>query len=77
MAKKKSGSGTSKAKKAVAAVERAQRELQLSIKNLKTAMGHVHWGSAAQGHPHGASRQGHPHGAKGHPHGAKGHPHKA
>jgi len=76
MAKKKSARATNTAKKAVAAVEKAQRELELSIKNLKTAMGHIHWGTIAQGHTHGPG-QGHPHYAKGHPHGAKGHPHGA
>jgi hypothetical protein len=78
--KKKSKGGLAPLRKAVAGIERAQRELQLNIKNLKAAMGHIHTPGEDEG-------KGHPHGAgsgrmKGHPHGAasgrmKGHPHTA
>jgi hypothetical protein len=76
--KKKSAGGLAPLRKALAGLERVQRELQLNIKNLKTAMGHIHkaGGDAGQGHPHGAGP------GKGHPHAptsgkAKGHPHSA
>ena len=60
-AKKKSKSGAGSVQKALAGIERAQRELQLNIKNLKTAMGHSYksGGTAAQGHSYGASGKGH------------------
>jgi acetyl-CoA acetyltransferase len=64
MAKKKAGS--SDAKKAFAAIEKAHKELELHIKKFKTVMGHGFVGSAAKGHPHGAT------GAQ-----VKGHPFKA
>lgn len=85
--KKKSTSGSAATRKALAAIDKAQKALQLNIKNLKTAMGHPHTGAAtAKGHPHTAGMvKGHPHTAasrvKGHPHSArvraKGHPHTA
>jgi len=73
--KKKSASGLAPLRKALAGIERTQRELQLNIKNLKAAMGHIHK-PEGQGHPHGAAA------GKGHPHTAtsgkvKGHPHSA
>jgi hypothetical protein len=90
-AKKKSKSGEASIKKALAGIERAQRELQLNIKNLKTAMGHIHkpGGGAGEGHIHraGGAGEGHIHHAgsgkmKGHVHSpssgkAKGHVHSA
>jgi len=74
--KKKSAGGLAPLRRALAGIEMAQRELQLNIKNLKTAMGHIHkaGGGTGQGHPHGAGPgKGHPHTAtsgkaKGHPH---------
>jgi hypothetical protein len=74
--KKKSAGGLAPLRKALAGLERVQRELQLNIKNLKTAMGHIHkaGGDAGQGHPHGAGK-GHPHTATSGK--AKGHSHSA
>ena len=51
--KKKSAGDLAPLRKALSGLERTQRELQLNIKNLKTAMGHIHKASG-QGHPHGA-----------------------
>jgi len=86
--KKKSAGGLAPLRKALAGIERAERELQLNIKNLKTAMGHIHkaGGDEGKGHPHGARMRGHVHSpsgmVKGHVHSAKsgkakGHPHSA
>jgi hypothetical protein len=88
--KKKSAGDLAPLRKALSGLERTQRELQLNIKNLKTAMGHIHKaGGEAKGHPHGAASgrmKGHVHSpsgmAKGHVHSAtsgkaKGHPHSA
>jgi hypothetical protein len=73
--KKKSTSTGAATQKALARIEKAQKALQLNIKNLKTAMGHPHAAGRPKGHPHSAT------GAKGHPHSAtarpKGHPHHA
>ena len=74
MATKKKSGGSSDAKKALAGIEKAHKALQLNIKNLKTALGHIH--AAGKGHVHSASgrAKGHVHAAanrpKGHPHGA-------
>jgi hypothetical protein len=67
-AKKKSTGGSAAARKALAGIEKAQKALQLNIKNLRTAMGHPHGSGAsrAKGHPH------HPSAGK-----VKGHPHSA
>ncbi|MGH9511315.1 MAG: hypothetical protein ACRD2U_04175 [Terriglobales bacterium] len=67
--KKKSKGGAGSVQKALAGIDRAQRELQLNIKNLKAAMGHIHkpGGGAGQGHIHkaGGAGQGHIHLASG------------
>jgi hypothetical protein len=77
--KKKSAGDLAPLRKALSGLERVQRELQLNIKNLKTAMGHIHkaGGSEGRGHVHSASGM-----AKGHVHSAtsgkaKGHVHSA
>jgi hypothetical protein len=67
MAKKKKSTGAAAAtRKALAAIEKAQKTLQLHIKKLRAAMGHVHGPSRMKGHPHSAARRvrGHPHGAR-------------
>ncbi|HEY5211576.1 MAG TPA: hypothetical protein VIJ38_00980 [Acidobacteriaceae bacterium] len=87
--KKKSTGGNAPIRKALAGMEKAQRELELNIRNLKAAMGHIHKasGGTGQGHIHAASGKGHVHSAKsgmakGHVHSAtsgkaKGHVHSA
>jgi hypothetical protein len=50
-AKKKSTGGSASALKALAGIEKAQKALDLNIKNLKTAMGHIHH-SRTKGHIH-------------------------
>lgn len=79
--KKKSASGLAPLRKALAGIEKTQRELQLNIKSLKAAMGHIHTPGTGKGHVHSASGKGHVHSAsaKGHTHtaSAKGHTHTA
>ncbi len=87
--KRKSAGGEAPLRKALAGIEKAQRELELNVRNLKAAMGHIHkaGGGPGQGHIHtagGGSGQGHIHTAsgKGHVHSAtsgkaKGHVHSA
>ena len=75
--KKKSTGGNAPIRKALAGMEKAQRELELNIRNLKVAMGHIHKasGGTGQGHIHAASGKGHVHSAKSAM--AKGHVHSA
>ncbi len=84
--KRKSAGGEAPLRRALAGIEKAQRELELNVRNLKAAMGHIHkagggpgqghihtaGGGAGQGHIHTASGKGHVHSAK-----AKGHLHSA
>jgi hypothetical protein len=67
-AKKKSTGGSASARKALAGIEKAQKALDLNIKNLKTAMGHIHQSgvSGVKGHIHKAAagkEKGHIHSA--------------
>jgi hypothetical protein len=66
MAKKKQSTAAAATRKALAGIEKAQKTLQLNIKNLRKAMGHPHAPSRAQGHPHSAATR-----VKGHPHSAR------
>lgn len=77
--KRKPGGVEAPLRKALAGIEKAQRELELNVRNLKAAMGHIHkaGGGPGQGHIHtagGGTGQGHIHTAsgKGHVHSAKG-----
>ncbi|HYU44907.1 MAG TPA: hypothetical protein VEK84_01860 [Terriglobales bacterium] len=66
MATKKKSTGSQNTKKALAGIEKAQKALQLNIKNLKASLGHPHGGTGrVKGHPHKAEGR-----VKGHPHGA-------
>lgn len=73
--KKKPGGGMVPVRKALAGIEKAQRELDLNIRNLKAAMGHIHTASGGTGHIHNASGKGHVHSATSGK--AKGHVHSA
>ncbi len=64
--KKRSTSAGAATRKALAGIEKAQKALQLNIRNLRKAMGHPHAPSRAQGHPHSAASR-----VKGHPHSAR------
>jgi hypothetical protein len=55
MAKKKRSTGAGAAtRKALSGIDKAQKALQLHLKNLRKAMGHPHTPSRLKGHPHTA-----------------------
>jgi len=52
--KRKSTRAGAATRKALAGITKAQKALQLHIKNLTRAMGHPHTSGSPKGHPHSA-----------------------